>query len=217
MSKKQELPESQAESESHEIVEQIPEEENAELQQAEIAEAEAATKPAEISIDDLQRQLGLAKQKADENWDKAVRTQAEMENLRRRTQKDIEKAHKYALENFAREMLTVIDSLELGIKACTGDSPEVAKLREGSELTLKQFESVFAKFNIEAIDPIGQPFNPEHHQAMTLQPSAEYAPNTVINVFQKGYLLNGRLIRPAMVVVSKAVEEEQPQKENPQP
>lgn len=214
MSKKQELPESQAESEAHEIVEQIPEEESAELKQAEIAgtEEETESKPTEISLEELQRQLEQAKQQAAQNWDIAARARAEMENLRKRAQKDIENAHKYALENFAREMLTVIDSLELGIKACTGESPEVAKLKEGSELTLKQFESVFAKFNIEAIDPIGQPFNPEHHQAMSMQPSAEHAPNTVVNVFQKGYLLNGRLIRPAMVVVSKAAEDESPPK-----
>ncbi len=160
-------------------------------------------------VEQLKKQLSAAEKKAEEHWDKAVRATAEMENLKRRTQKDIENAHKYALEKFAKELLTVLDSLELGIQAASSDHPEVVKLREGSELTKKQLESVFSKFNIEVIDPLGQPFNPELHQAMSTQPSSDVEPNTVINVFQKGYLLNGRLIRPAMVVVSKA--EDNPQ------
>ncbi len=160
----------------------------------------------EVSLELLQKQLKQAEKKAEENWDKALRIQAEMENLKRRTQKDLENAHKYGLEKFAKELLSVIDSLELGIQASTSDNPEVVALKQGSELTIKQFESVFAKFNIEAIDPVGQAFNPELHQAMTMQPSADVEPNTVLNVFQKGYILNGRLIRPAMVVVSQAVK-----------
>jgi molecular chaperone GrpE len=160
----------------------------------------------EISFEDLEKQLKQTEKKAEENWDKAVRTQAAMENLKRRTQKDLENAHKYGLEKFAKELLSVIDSLELGIQASTSDDPEVIALRQGSELTIKQFEAVFAKFNIEALDPIGEAFNPELHQAMTMQPNTDVEPNTVLNVFQKGYILNGRLIRPAMVVVSKASE-----------
>ena len=160
----------------------------------------------EVSLEQLQKQLKQAEKKAAENWDKALRVQAEMENLKRRTQKDLENAHKYGLEKFAKELLSVIDSLELGIQASTSDNPEVVALKQGSELTIKQFESVFAKFNIEAIDPVGQAFNPELHQAMTMQPSADVEPNTVLNVFQKGYILNARLIRPAMVVVSQAVK-----------
>jgi len=160
----------------------------------------------EVSLEQLHKQLKQAEKKAEENWDKALRVQAEMENLKRRTQKDLENAHKYGLEKFAKELLSVIDSLELGIQASTSDNPEVIALKQGSELTIKQFESVFAKFNVEAIDPVGQAFNPELHQAMTMQPSADVEPNTVLNVFQKGYILNGRLIRPAMVVVSQAVK-----------
>ena len=159
----------------------------------------------EVSIAELQKQLAQAEKKATENWDKVLRIQAEMDNLKRRTQKDLDSAHKYGLEKFAKELLNVIDSLELGIQAATSDVPEVVKLKEGSELTIKQFETVFAKFNIEAIDPTGQPFDPEFHQAMTMLPSEDAEPNTVINVFQKGYVLNGRLIRPAMVVVAQAV------------
>ncbi|BCG64917.1 MAG: molecular chaperone GrpE [Methyloprofundus sp.] len=183
-----------------EVLEQTAELENEEVEvvAGEIVEEE------EVSVADLQQQLVKAEQKAIENWDKALRIQAEMENLKRRTQKDLDSAHKYGLEKFAKELLSVIDSLELGIQAATSDVPEVVKLKEGSELTIKQFETVFAKFNIEAIDPTGEVFNPEFHQAMSMLPSAEAEPNTVLNVFQKGYVLNGRLIRPAMVVVAQA-------------
>jgi len=160
----------------------------------------------EPTIEELKQQLAEAEQKAQENWDKAVRAMAEMENLKRRTQKDLESAHRFALEGFAKELLPVLDSLILGLQAATGDSPEVEKFRVGTELTIKQFESVFAKFNIETIDPVGQPFNPEHHQAMSVQAVEGVEPNTVVNVFQKGYLLNGRLLRPAMVVVAKTPE-----------
>jgi len=202
MSNKQNASDSKSDSELiEEVLEQVAELDNEEV---EVIEAED-TQEAEVSVAELQAQLAKAEAKATENWDKALRVQAEMENLKRRTQKDLDSAHKYGLEKFAKELLSVIDSLELGIQAATSDAPEVVKLKEGSELTIKQFETVFAKFNIEAINPIGQPFNPEFHQAMTMLPSADVEPNTVINVFQKGYVLNGRLIRPAMVVVSQAV------------
>jgi molecular chaperone GrpE len=160
----------------------------------------------EYTIDELKKELEEAKKEAQANWDKALRTQAEMENLKRRTQQDLEKAHKYALEGFAKELLAVLDSLSLGLHAATGDSEEVKKFREGSELTIKQFESAFAKFNIVTVDPIGLPFNAEHHQAMTVQVVEGAEPNTVVAVFQKGYTLNGRLLRPALVVVAKAAD-----------
>jgi molecular chaperone GrpE len=193
MSNDQEVPESQVE------IEAKNEESAAEV----VSEEQLLQAP---TLEELKQQLAQAEQKAQENWDKAVRAQAEMENLKRRTQKDLESAHKFALEGFAKELLPVLDSLTLGLQAATGDSPEVEKFRVGSELTIKQFESVFAKFNIETIDPVGQPFNPEHHQAMAIQAVEGAEPNTVVNVFQKGYLLNGRLLRPAMVVVAKASE-----------
>ncbi len=161
----------------------------------------------EAIVAELKNELAEAEQKAQENWDKALRAQAEMENLRRRTQKDLEDAHKFALTNFAKELLPVLDSLELGLQAATGDSDEVKKFREGSELTLKQFENVFGKFNIVTVNPKGEPFNAEQHQAMVMQEVKNAAPNTVVNVFQKGYTLNGRLLRPAMVVVAKAPEQ----------
>jgi len=200
MSNEQQATEAQSDSD---LIEEVLEQTDGEVEETiEPANADSS----EVSIEELQKQLTKAEQKATENLDKALRVQADMENLKRRTQKDLDSAHKYGLEKFAKELLSVIDSLELGIQAATSDVPEVVKLKEGSELTIAQFEAVFAKFNIEAINPMGETFNPEFHQAMTMVPSPDAEPNTVINVFQKGYVLNGRLIRPAMVVVSQAVD-----------
>jgi molecular chaperone GrpE len=192
MSKDQEAPKSEIDAEEIEV-------ENKESHHTEVGEHE-------YTIDELKQELAETRQKAHDNWDKAVRMQAEMENLKKRTRKDLEDAHKFALTSFAKELLPVLDSLVLGLQAATGDSEDVQKFRIGSEMTIKQFESVFAKFNIVAIDPIGQPFNPEQHQAMLMQEAEGAEPNTVVNVFQKGYMLNGRLLRPAMVVVAKAAE-----------
>lgn len=202
-----------AEQESTDSQEQKKTSVDEELEQSESPEidentVEASVEP-ELSYKEVTELLQEAKTKSQENWDKVLRIQAEMENLKKRSQKDIENAHKFALEGFAKEMLIVIDSLEMGIQAATDDVPEVVKLKEGSELTLKQFQAALTKFNIEAIDPTGAAFNPEQHQAMSIQESAEVDPNTVVAVFQKGYLLNGRMIRPAMVVVSKAPVEVQ--------
>lgn len=160
----------------------------------------------EYTIDELKAELAEAKQTAQENWDKALRAQAEMENLKRRVQKDIEDAHKFGLTKFVSEMLPVLDSLFMGLQAATGESEEVKKFREGCELTIKQFESAFEKFNVVTLDPTGIPFNAELHQAMMTQVVEGVEPNTVINVFQRGYMLNGRLLRPAMVVVAKAAD-----------
>ncbi len=192
MSTDQELPESQTT--EAEIVSESTESSHTEIEEH------------EYTVEELKQELEATKQKAHEAWDKAVRTQAEMENLKRRTQKDVEDAHKFALTNFGKALLPVFDSVVLGLQAATGESEEVKKFREGSELTIKQFEALFAKFNILAVDPIGQPFNAEQHQAMLMQEVEGAEPNTVINVFQKGYTLNGRLLRPAMVVVAKAPE-----------
>ncbi len=202
MSNDQNSSENQSDSDLiEEVLEQVAELDT----ETEENEATIESEASELSVEELQKQLAKAEQKAADNLDKALRVQAEMENLKRRTQKDLDSAHKYGLEKFAKELLSVIDSLELGIQAATSDVPEVLKLKEGSELTIAQFESVFAKFNIEAINPVGEAFNPEFHQAMTMVPSPDAEPNSVINVFQKGYVLNGRLIRPAMVVVAQAV------------
>ncbi|KJV05466.1 nucleotide exchange factor GrpE [Methylocucumis oryzae] len=160
----------------------------------------------EYTIDELKQELAETKHKAQENWDKALRVHAEMENLKKRMQKDLEDTHKFAITNFAKELLTVMDSLVLGLQAATGDSEDVKKFREGSELTIKQFEAVFNKFNIVTLDPLGSPFNAEQHQAVMMQAVQGVEANTVVNVLQKGYMLNGRLLRPAMVIVAKAAD-----------
>ncbi len=139
--------------------------------------------------------------------DNALRAQAELQNIKRRAEKDVEKAHRFGLEKFVMSLLPVVDSLERGLESVVA-SPEnegnTQSIREGIELTLKLFLDVLEKSNIVPIDPTGQMFNPEHHQAMTHQENPDVEPGSVITVFQKGYTLNGRLIRPAMVVVAKA-------------
>jgi molecular chaperone GrpE len=132
------------------------------------------------------------------------RAQAEIQNIRRRAEKDIEKAHKFGLEKFAAELLPVVDSLERAIEASQGEEQNVKAIREGVEMTLGMFLACLEKFNIKQLDPQGEVFNPEHHQAMSTVPAEEgVEPNTVVTVVQKGYLLNGRLVRPAMVMVAK--------------
>lgn len=172
----------------------------------EILESVDETEAQALSPEELIDRLDQAEKKATENWDQLLRTKAEMDNIRRRTQKDLENAHKYALEKFIAELLAVKDSLELGVNAAQQENVTVDSLREGSEMTLSMLASVFEKFNVVELDPEGEKFNPEHHQAMSMQPTAEMEPNTVMAVMQKGYLLNDRLVRPAMVMVSKAAE-----------
>ena len=166
-------------------------------------DAETAAAPAGESAE-LQALLTDARSKADEHWEQCLRLQAELENLRKRSERDLAQAHKFALEKFAAELLPVRDSLEMGVAAATEDSASVEHLREGSELTLKMLTSALEKFNIKEINPLNEKFNPEYHEAMSLQERADVPPNTVVTVVQKGYLLNDRLIRPAMVIVSRA-------------
>lgn len=144
-----------------------------------------------------------ARSKADEHWNQLLRTRAELDNLQRRSQREVESAHKYALERFVQELLPVKDSLELGLAAAETAGAEAEKVREGVDLTLRMLSSVFEKFGVKEINPIGERFNPELHQAMATQEVAHTEPNTVLNVFQKGYSLNDRLVRPALVVVAK--------------
>jgi len=158
---------------------------------------------AEATPEKMQLLLEDARAKADEHWELLLRERAELENFKKRHDREIENAHKYAIGKFVNELLPVKDSMELGLNAAAGENADLAKLIEGTELTLKLLADVMGKFGIEEIDPTGQPFNPELHQAMSMQPSADAEPNTVITVFQKGYTLNGRLVRPAMVVVSQ--------------
>ena len=138
--------------------------------------------------------------KADENWDRYVRAAAETENVRKRAARDVEHARKYALDGFGRELLAVVDSLEMGLDAA--DSADADALREGSEATLKLLAGTLERFGIARVDPEGEPFDPEFHEAISMQPSADVEPGSVLAVIQKGYTLNDRLLRPARVVVA---------------
>ena len=155
------------------------------------------------SPEDLQLMLEDARNKADEHWDQLLRAKAEYENLQRRHERDLENAHKFALEGFASDILAVRDSMELGLDAANNDDADVKSLREGNELTLKLLTNVMERHKIVQIDPNGETFDPDYHQAMSMQPREDVPPNTVVAVMQKGYTLNDRLIRPAMVMVSQ--------------
>ena len=152
---------------------------------------------------DLTLLLEDARTKADEHYSQMLRTQAELENVRKRSARDLENAHKFALEKFMVELLPVRDSLELGLAAAVESGhTDPEKLKEGMDLTLKMFADAMAKFGARPVDPQGQRFNPELHQAMSMQEAPDHDPNTVLTVVQKGYQLNDRLIRPALVIVS---------------
>ena len=152
---------------------------------------------------ELHALLTDARNKADEHWDQCLRLQADIENLRKRKERDVANAHKFALDKFAVDLLPVRDSLEMGL-AAAADSGDAAKLKEGSELTLKMLVSAMEKYNIREVNALNEQFNPEYHEAMSMQEREDVPPNTVVTVVQKGYLLNDRLIRPAMVIVSRA-------------
>jgi len=154
-------------------------------------------------FDALQRDLDQALAKADENWKLYLGAHAEMENLRKRTERDIQNAHKFALERFFSELLPVRDSLEMGLAAAS-DSVDIGQLREGVELTLKQLTTAMDKFGIREVNPLGAKFNPAEQEAMATVPTTQAEPNTVVQVVQKGYALNDRLIRPAKVLVAQA-------------
>ena len=144
-------------------------------------------------------ELEIAQAAVPENWDRYLRTAAELENVRKRASRDVENAHRFALERFSKELLAVRDSLEMGIAA---EAASVESLLEGSEATLKILASTMQQFGIEVVDPAGEPFDPEFHEAISMQPSDDVEPGSVAIVVQKGYSLNGRLLRPAMVVVA---------------
>ncbi len=164
------------------------------------ADAEAAETTGST---DLAAALAAAEEKARENWDRYLRAAAETENVRKRATRDVENARRYALENFGRDLLAVKDSLEMGLQAA--ENADAAALLEGKAATLKLLATTLERFGIVEVDPAGAPFDPEFHEAMTMQPSADAEPGTVLTVVQKGYLLNGRLLRPAMVVVASEV------------
>ena len=136
--------------------------------------------------------------------DAALRAQADAQNVKRRSEQDVEKARKFALERFSGDLLPVVDNLERSLEAASGSDELSKSISEGVELTLKSLNDLLKKYNIEVVDPEGEPFDPQFHQAMTMLENPDMEPNTVMGVMQKGYTLNGRLLRPAMVMVSKA-------------
>lgn len=160
----------------------------------------------EVSIELLKQQLEEARAEAEEQKNIALRAAAEGQNARRRAENEVSNARKFALERFVADVLPTLDSLERGIEAVDTDEAEgpLKALYEGSVLTLKMMLDVLAKHNVLVVDPVGEPFDPEHHEAMTMVESPDAEPNSVLAVMQKGYSLNGRLVRPARVVVSKA-------------
>jgi len=182
-----------------------------ELNEAAEAAAEAEAADAEQGGGDSGSDLEAMEAKIQEYKDQVLRVQAEMQNVRRRTEIDVEKAHKFALEKFVKELLPVADSLEKGVESAQstaeqqGESSDVVtSMREGMEMTLNLFLNNLKKFNVEQVNPVGEPFDPQKHEAMSMVPAPDAEPNSVVAVVQKGYTLNERLVRPAMVVVAKA-------------
>ena len=194
MAKEPQTPSQQEETEHSTLEEEIQETVEAIEPESEVVDnAEADVLAAKV--EELEESLKEAK-------DQQLRAAAEAQNVRRRAEQDVEKARKFALEKFVKELLPVIDSLEKAQEAMEDGASETH--REGVAMTLKMKKDVLAKFGVEVVDPQGEPFDPQLHEALTMVPSPDVEPNSVIEVMQKGYLLNGRLIRPAMVVVSQA-------------
>ncbi len=156
-----------------------------------------------LSYEELQKRLAAAEEKASQSWERSLRMQADIENMQRRAERDVANAHKYALEKFVLELLPIVDGLERAVAAHEGEDSGSGTLLDGVNMTLKMMYAAFAKFGVEQVNPESQPFNPELHQAVSTLADANVAANTVVSVLQKGYLLNGRLIRPALVVVAK--------------
>lgn len=152
---------------------------------------------------ELEDKLTLAEQKAHENWEKSVRAVAELENVRRRMERDVANAHKFAAKKTIENLLPVMDSLEQALQLADNDS-QAAAMKEGLELTMKIFLEALEKENVRQLNPVGEAFNPEEHEAMSMQETDEFPANTVVAVFQKGYVLHDRVVRPARVVVAKA-------------
>ncbi len=180
---------------------QVSEEIQQDQQQPQEAEAAVEVDPRDERIAQLEAELAQSQTGV---RDAQLRAQAEIENIRRRTEIDVEKAHKFALEKFANELLPVIDSLERALEVADKENPELASMIEGIELTLKSLLGAVRKFGVEVVGDTNVPFNPEIHQAMSMMESDDVAPNHVMMVMQRGYTLNGRLLRPAMVAVAKA-------------
>ena len=163
----------------------------------------AETDAEDVTIESLSEQMEVLKTAAADSLDKAVRAQAELDNVRKRTARDIQNAHKYSLDKFINELLPVLDSMELGINAAE-TVEDVSSLREGMELTMKMFSTSLEKSGVSPVEPKkGDKFNPDQHEAVTMQELDDAESGTIVTTLQKGYELNGRLIRPAMVIVAK--------------
>lgn len=175
---------------------------NTQQEDLDTAAEQGATEEGKPSYEELAAALADAQQAAEEAREQLLRGKAEAENARKRAEREVANAHKYALEKFIGELLPIKDSLEMGFNAASVEGADLDKVREGVELTLKMFDDILKKSGVEEINPVGETFNPELHQAMSMQDVPDAAPNTVINVFQKGFSLNDRLVRPAMVVVA---------------
>ena len=195
---KQEQPQSEQDEALEEVLkdgETTPEEEAVAAESADAPEEE-------LSLEE--KVVRLAEEAAGAR-DTALRAQADAQNVQRRAEQDVERARKFALEQFAKELLAVVDNMERALEATNGLDDDVVKpITEGVELTLKSFLAALKKFNVEVVDPQGEPFDPNLHQAMSMVENNDVEPNSVIAVMKKGYTLNGRLLRPAMVMVSKA-------------
>lgn len=155
-------------------------------------------------VSELKSELESCQAELQEARDQVLRAHAEMQNLRRRTEADLEKAHKFALDKFAQALLPVVDNLERALEAAGAEGAELPALLEGVDLTYRSFIDTLAKFQLEQINPVGETFNPELHEAISAVPAPGAAPNSVLNVVQKGYALNGRVVRAALVVVARA-------------
>lgn len=205
MSNENKTPETEAEESTAEVQ---AEQAAAEEQLAADAAVESAEPVASAEAEETEAvdELAQAKAEAEAFKDRYFRSEAELENVRKRSEREVQKARKFALEKFAGDLLAVMDSLDMGVQAAKAEGATVQAVAEGSELTLKMFVDTLTKHGVEQIDPTGEGFNPEEHEAMVMQPSADAEPNTVLETFQKGYKLNDRVLRAARVVVAKAAD-----------
>ena len=185
-------------------VEELNTAEAPEAPEVDAAEELAEPQEALSEVDALKAALEAAEQELADTKEHALRTVAEAQNVQRRAESDIDKARKFALEKFAGELLVVVDNMERALDSAGVENELVKPIAEGVELTQKSLLTALNKFNVEQVDPMGEPFDPQFHQAMSMIENPDVEPNTVIAVMQKGYTLNGRLLRPAMVMVSKA-------------
>lgn len=189
--------------ETEDTAEEIPTEISDEIEaSADQADASAEGDEGEADLS-IEQQLEQAQATIKDYWDQMIRLRAEMENHRKRAERDVQNAHKYALKNFTEALLPVVDSMEMGMNAAEAENASLESIREGSELTMSMFMQILEKQGLTEVNPVGEKFDPEQHQAISMVEDEKAESNTVISVMQKGFMLNDRLVRPAMVVVVK--------------